>query len=354
MRDRRDHGPLPARNLRRRGSPHVVVEREVRSDRHVVPRHEPEAGDVQLHIVVIQPAAVPRRVVRRALDHPAAGFDRHRGLEDAARSVDVLDDVLHRQMPQCLRPVDRRQMLSEVERLRRANQILARRARREHRPHLVLLAVEPRDEQHLHRAAAIPVALLVVRADAADAGAEALHVHRRVAGMPERGDAHLVLRRRRAAGRPDPAVRPRLPGQPVDRVVPVGLRSEDVVVALREEMPPLVLDDVRVSLLDGGEHGSHVGGHAVVHVPEVEVVGRSHPDRRHLAGRVFRAIDVCGEPHTVRHRHHHFALHDSDRLELVLGVPPPLLVRRAERALLRADADGRGAGGDERCNDEVT
>ena len=113
----------------------------------------------------------------------------------------------------------------EVERLRRADQILLRRVRREHRPHLVLLAVEPGDEQHLHGAAAIPVALLVVRADAADAGAEALHVHRGVAGVPERGDAHLIFGGRRAAGRADLAVRPRLLRQPVDRVVAVGRRS---------------------------------------------------------------------------------------------------------------------------------
>ena len=72
-------------------------------------------------------AAIPRRIVRRALNHLAAGFDRHRVGEDAVRAVDVLDDVLHRQVPERLRPVDRRQMLREVERLRRADQILARR-----------------------------------------------------------------------------------------------------------------------------------------------------------------------------------------------------------------------------------
>ena len=61
-----------------------------------------------------------------------------------------------------------------------AHQVLLRRVGREHRAHLVLLAVEPGDEQHLRRPAAVPVALLVVRPDAAHAGAEALHVHRGV------------------------------------------------------------------------------------------------------------------------------------------------------------------------------
>src|SRR2546422_5109372 len=42
------------------------------------------------------------------------------------------------------------------------------RVRRKHRAHLVLLAVEPRDEQHLHRAAAVPVALLIVRSHASE------------------------------------------------------------------------------------------------------------------------------------------------------------------------------------------
>jgi len=44
------------------------------------------------------------------------------------------------------------------------------------------------------RAAAVPIALLVIGADAPDAGAESLHVHRGVAGMSERGDTHLILR----------------------------------------------------------------------------------------------------------------------------------------------------------------
>jgi len=84
-------------------------------------------------------------------------------------------------------------MLREVERLRRANQILLRGVGREHRPHLILLTVQPRDEQHLHRAATIPVALLVIRTDAADAGPESLHVHRRVARVTERRHAHLIF-----------------------------------------------------------------------------------------------------------------------------------------------------------------
>src|SRR4029079_2182933 len=110
---------------------------------------------------------------------------------------------------------------------------------------------------------AVPVALLVVRTDAADAGAEALHVHRGVARMAERGDTHLILGRRGAAGRADLAIGPRLLRQPVDGVVAVGLRPEDVVVAFGKEVAALVLHDVGVAALDGGQLRAHVGRHAV-------------------------------------------------------------------------------------------
>src|SRR6185312_5751700 len=97
----------------------------------------------------------------------------------------------------------------------------------------------PGDEQHLHGAAAIPVALLIVGSDAADTGAEALHVHRRESRVAERGHAHLPLGRRRAAGGAELAVRPRLLRQPVDRVVAVLPRAEDVVVAFGKEVSAL-------------------------------------------------------------------------------------------------------------------
>src|ERR671921_829761 len=50
--------------------------------------------------------------------------------------------------------------------------IIAPRVGREHRPHLILLPVEPGDEEHLHRAAAVPVPLLVVRPHAPHPGPE--------------------------------------------------------------------------------------------------------------------------------------------------------------------------------------
>ncbi len=241
-------------------------------------------------------------------------------------------------------------MLRQVEGLRRANQILARGVRRKHRPHLILLAVQPGDEQHLHRAAAIPVALLVVRTDAADAGAEALHVHRGVTGIAHRRHAHLIFGRGRAAGRADLAVRPRLFRQPVDGVEAVGLRSEDVVVAFREEMAAFVLADVGVTALDGFENRAHVGRHAVLDVPEVEVVRRPHPDGRDLAGRVLRPVDVGRQPHSVGHRHHHLALDDRDSLQLVFHLPASRSFGGTEPASLlglrqrdcAADGDRRG------------
>ncbi len=231
--------------------------------------------------------------------------------------------------------------------------ILARGVRRKHRPDLILLAVQPRDEQHLHRAAAVPVALLVIRADAANAGAKPLHVHRGVARVAESRDAHLILGGRRTAGRADLAVGPRLLRQPVNGVVAVGLRAEDVVVAFREEVSPLVLHDIGVTALDRRQRRAHVGWDPVVDIPEVEVVRGADPDRGHFPRRVLRAVDVGRQPHAVGHRHHHLALDDRNRLELRFGVDPPLLLDGAQRSLLRVCQGYGGADGERRGEDEM-
>ena len=83
---------------------------------------------------------------------------------------------------------------------------------------------QPRDEEHLYGAATVPVALLVVRLHAPDARAEALDVHRGVRRIAERGNGQLIFGRRRAAGRANLAVGPRLLRQPVERVGAVGDR----------------------------------------------------------------------------------------------------------------------------------
>ena len=336
MCDRRDDRPLLILHRRLRGAAHVIEHLEVRADRHVVPRHEPEAGHVERHVVVPQAALAPR--VRRglALLHHAAGLDRHAIGEDAARAADALEDVLGRQMPERLVPIDRRHPRREIEEPRGRDQILARRVFREHRPHLVLFTVNPGDEQHLHRAAAIPVALFPIRTDLADAGAETLHVHRRITRSAERCDRWLPLRRRRASRRAKLAVRPRLLRQVFDRFVAVGdRRAENVVVAFREKMTALVLADVGVAFLDGLDDARHVGRHAVAHVPEVEVVGGLDENDGHPARRVLRTINIRHEAHAVLHRDHHAPFDDGDVLQFGLEILAALLLRRCERALLR-------------------
>src|ERR1019366_2632652 len=159
----RDHRVLLSGDLGPRGLTHEVIGRQVRPYGHVVPRHEPEARHVDLHIVVPQPAAIPRRVVGRALDHGSAGGNFRAVGEDAAGTAHTLHDVRFGQMGQRLRPVHRRHLRGQVEELRCLDQIGLRRAEWKHGPHLVLLPVEPGDEEHLHGAPAIPVALLVVR-----------------------------------------------------------------------------------------------------------------------------------------------------------------------------------------------
>src|SRR6185312_958998 len=113
-------------------------------------------------------------------------------------------------------------------------------------------AVQPVDEQHLHRPAAVPVALLVVRTHATDAGPKALHVEGGQARIVLGDDAELPFGARRATGEADLAVRPRLRRHPLDLVVAIRTRwAEDVVVALGVEVPALVDLDVGVTSLHG-------------------------------------------------------------------------------------------------------
>ncbi len=348
-------GPLLVGDVALRGAAHVVEHLEVGPDRDVVPRHEPQAGHVERHVVVPQAALAPRIGVGLALLHHAAGFHRHLVGENPARAADVLDDVLRRQVPQRLVPVDRRHPRRQVEQPRRGDQLRLRRVFREHRPHLVLLAVDPGDEQHLHGAAAVPVALLPVAADLADAGAKPLDVHRRKSRMAERGHRRLPLRGRRAPGRAELAVRPRLLGEVVDRLVAVGdRRAENVVVAFGEEMAALVLPDVGIAALDGRENRGHVGRHAVAHVPEVEVVRGLDEHDRHLPGRILRPVDVGRQPHAVFHRDHHAPFDDGNVLELGLEVFAALLLRGRERGLLRGQRNGREKDGDKKRREHTS
>src|SRR5262249_39016956 len=139
----------------------------------------------------------------------------------------------------------------QVEHPRRANQILLRRVRREHRPDLVLLAVNPGGKQHLECAASIPIALLVIGADAPHSGAETLWDHRRVRWIAQSRDSQLPFGGRRAADRADLAVRPGLLGYPLEGVVAVTERSaQNVVIPLGEKVTALVHLDEDIAALD--------------------------------------------------------------------------------------------------------
>ena len=105
----------------------------------------------------------------------------------------VGDDVLLRKVLEGLGPVDGRHLRSEVEHLRGLDEVGLRCVFGEHGADLILFAVEPVDEEHLHGAAAIPVALLVVRADLADACAEALRDDRGQGLVAERCCGELPL-----------------------------------------------------------------------------------------------------------------------------------------------------------------
>ena len=111
-------------------------------------------------------------------------------------SVDRLDDVLLRQVLERLQPVDPRRLLREVEALRLPDQVRLRGIGWKHRADVILLAVKPINEQHLHRTAAVPVALLVVRLDSTHARAEALGNDCREPRWGRGRNAHLPFRRR--------------------------------------------------------------------------------------------------------------------------------------------------------------
>ena len=163
------------------------------------------------------------------------------------------------QMRQRLRPIDRRHAAAPGRtsfdaRIRSSCDVLGGNIG----PHLILLAIEPGDEQHLHRAAAIPVALLIIRTDAAHARAEALRDHRGV--MPDcpcaaTPSCHSAVDEQ-----------PMVPTLPLDQGCDdiqliasspsVSGAPENIVVAFGEEMAALVHLHVGVAALDGVEFGA--------------------------------------------------------------------------------------------------
>src|ERR1039458_8571141 len=83
-----DHGVLLIGDLRTGGLADMVISGQVGTHGDVVPGHEPEARDVDSHVVVPEAAAIPGRIVGGALDHGAAGGDFGAVGENAMRSVD--------------------------------------------------------------------------------------------------------------------------------------------------------------------------------------------------------------------------------------------------------------------------
>ena len=195
---------------------------------------------------------------------------------------------------QRLRPIDRRQLLRQVERLRRADQILLRRVRREHRPHLVLLSVEPGDEEHLHGAAAIPVALLVVGPTRPTPAPNPCGI---IAANP--GGACAATPICHSAVDEQPIV-PTLPfdqgcvRHPLDRVVAIGeRRRRGCRSCLRRRSGRARSSRRRRSRASPPSSCcGHVARRTVAHVPEVEVVRRAHEDDRVLLRGVLRTVDV--------------------------------------------------------------
>jgi len=173
--------------------------------------------------------------------------------------------------------------------------------------------VEPGGEEHLEGAAAEPVALLVVRADAADAGAEAFRDEGGECLVAARGDGELPLGGGGAADEADFVGGPGEGAHPVEFVVRIGeWGAEDVVIAFGVKAAAFVHFDQGVAVLDGFEFSGHVAGGAEGDVPIIEVVGRAGKDDRVFLRRVLRTIDVGLHALAVAHGDHDFALDDGD------------------------------------------
>ena len=221
---RRDDRPLLVGNLLRRGLPHVVVHREVRArpTRRTTTCTRGRAVRAACCRARGRPCTRPDRSAR------AGSCGRRWRPASRRRRCRVGASTAFRMSctGRCRSAFDQStggSCCARSNRLRAADQVFLRRVWRKHRPHLVLLAVEPRDEEHLHGAAAIPVALLVVRPDSSDAGAETLHVHRR--------EARVARAPRRPSGTRRSTSSPVVPTLPFDhdcfeihvhRVVAVG------------------------------------------------------------------------------------------------------------------------------------
>ena len=173
---------------------------------------------------------------------------------------------------------------------------------------LGVLGVDEERPEHvpLHRAALAALVLEAVRRH--DVGPDRGQVRRAL----ERG-AHLRDRAVGAADGADPAVRPRLRGDPLADVVavPAGVRGGGVVVDARG------LGAVAVAQVDQHDvvafRHEEVGDLGVALVGLV-VRGVEHDRREAPLDEVPVArgpVDVEGEPDAVPHRHHHVLRHDD-------------------------------------------
>src|SRR5258705_7425551 len=102
MKCRRDYGVLLIRNVTLRGLTNKVVRGEIWTDRDVVPRHEPKARHVDVHVIVPETSTVPGRIIRRPFNHGTPCVNRHTVSEDSVRAIDGFDDVRLGQMTQGL------------------------------------------------------------------------------------------------------------------------------------------------------------------------------------------------------------------------------------------------------------
>src|SRR5579872_3629360 len=119
-----DHGILLAGNLWPRCPTNIVVGRKVWPDRYVIPRHQPQARDIDRHIIMPEATLIPGRIIGHPSNQCASTRNRSGVGEDSAGGSECSVHLLFRKMPEERRPVDGRKMRVQIEVLRCPHKIV--------------------------------------------------------------------------------------------------------------------------------------------------------------------------------------------------------------------------------------
>ncbi len=258
----------------------------------VVPGIDEQGRHVDFRVIAQVSELVPPRVGERARHHvhPVVG-----------RGAGALHHVDQRQTVADGGIIERGQLRRRVEIVGEFAPDLGRHIGGRAIEQLVAVDRHPADRhRQFHRAAVARPEIAVAPAGRAHRAARALGDHRPMVGIAGLGQINLRVAEVGAAIAADLAVRPRLAGQPVDRIVAVlQLVPGHDVQAAGFELAALVLN--RHHIAETGEAKSLRVGAAKA----LLVIRRANQDRRQGFGRALWHIEIGRELDPVRHRDQH-------------------------------------------------